>query len=99
MSAQSHGKHAGSYSGSAGHQVMDEEKRKRIREVIGEIQCSHDFKCVEDRDFCMAEDIGVGDRLRCLSVDIQNCTFSDSIGEWRFCVCPLRIYLARKLMW
>jgi len=81
---------------------MREEDRKRIDEILGQMECPKGFKCVEsgfDR-LCKAKDFGNEQYLVCLKKTYPLCQFVlvDDYGhETRFCRCPLRVYLAQNL--
>jgi len=83
--------------------MMEEQIRKRIKEIIGEMSCSKRFKCAELRfeNLCKASDFGDENHLECLQELYPRCEFAlytDSSGKGiRFCRCPLRVYLAREL--
>lgn len=79
--------------------LMKQEIGKEIREIMGEMQCSKNFKCSSYglKKLCKAKDIGKKKHLVCLESDPTDCEFSiDSVSEY-FCSCPLRIFIARKL--
>jgi len=78
---------------------MDQDIREKIKEIVGKIECKHDFCCLKtgfDRP-CKAKDIGLKAYLECLEEDTSLCAFSVSFGSIYFCSCPLRIYICKKL--
>ena len=81
---------------------MKEEDREKIDEILGEMRCPKDFKCVDSgfEDLCKARDFGADEQLLCLEDKSVQCPFAVEC-DWgirlRFCRCPLRIYLARNL--
>ncbi len=82
--------------------MLREHDRIRIQEIIGGMQCPKDFKCAEGgfEDLCKAKDFGVEDSLQCLEETSPPCPFAgvyDYGFQMRFCRCPLRVYLAKKL--
>lgn len=83
--------------------MMKENISKRIREIIGEMDCPKHFKCAKlgFEYLCKARDFGDEHHLECLEDLFPACKFviySDSCGKGtRFCRCPLRVYLAREL--
>ena len=78
---------------------MKIEISEKIREIMGEMLCPANFKCVElgFEELCKSKDIGVDDVLVCLESDSLDCRFSVPFGSEYFCTCPLRIFVARKL--
>jgi hypothetical protein len=78
---------------------MDQDIKKQIKEIIGEIQCPREFCCLKtgfDRA-CKTKDVGLDSYLQCLEEDASQCLFSASFGSTHLCSCPLRIYIAKKL--
>ena len=69
--------------------IMDQEKLKKIKEIMGEMTCTKNFKCAASgfQNVCKANDHGVDDVLLCLEEDHMSCNF----------VVPLRVHLAKKL--
>jgi hypothetical protein len=78
---------------------MEEDYKKKIEEIIGQLKCSKDFECYKAgyENLCKAKDIGLESFLECLEQDLQGCQFSIPFGNTRFCQCPLRVYIAKKL--
>jgi hypothetical protein len=78
---------------------MDQDCKKRIEEIIGEIKCPKDFRCAQSgfENLCKARDFGLDDYLECLEDNPIYCQFSLSFGDGYFCQCPLRVYLSKKL--
>jgi len=75
---------------------MNERTRAHIREIVGAFSCPHDFRCVDEPDFCKVIESVASDHLKCVSLDIQDCHFSDSVEDKRLCSCPLRVYLSKR---
>jgi hypothetical protein len=78
---------------------MREENRKRIEDIIGEMQCPKGFKCAHSgfENLCKARDLGLESFLECLEDHPSSCKFSIFFGDSHFCQCPLRVYLAKHL--
>jgi len=80
---------------------MEQDNRKEIEEIIGQLKCPKDFKCYRSgfETLCKAEDIGMKTYLKCLEEDASHCLFSMSFGSGSmyFCACPLRVYISKKL--
>lgn len=82
---------------------MKEEHKKRIEEILGQIQCPKGFKCTESgfMDLCKAKDFGNQEYLECLEKTIPPCPFALVYDygpeETRFCKCPLRVYIGKNL--
>ena len=78
---------------------MEEEHRRKIEKIIGQLQCPKDFKCTDFgfENLCKARDFGIDDFLECLEDNPSRCSFAFHFGNTYFCQCPLRVYLAKKL--
>ena len=78
---------------------MDEDQRKEIEEILGQMQCPKNFICYESglETLCRARDIGVEMFLECMEEDPKRCSFSVPLGVASLCQCSLRIYIAKKL--
>jgi hypothetical protein len=78
---------------------MDEQIRKKIEEIIGQMKCPKGFTCAGSglEVLCKARDIGLESFLECLAEDRRECPFVVEFGDAFFCQCPLRGYIARKL--
>ena len=79
---------------------MKQEDRKRIEQIIGEMQCPKNFKCAESgfENVCKANDNRLDDFLICLEEYPMACKFVVPFGASYYCRCPLRVYLSKKLM-
>ena len=77
---------------------MDEEIRQKIEEIIGQMQCPKDFKCAKNgfERLCKARDFGLDGYLECLEDNPTQCKFALSFGQTYFCLCPLRVFIAKK---
>jgi len=77
---------------------MEEDQKREIEEIIGELQCPKDFLCYKSglKALCKAQDIGMGQALLCLEKDPQECSFSLPFGQTHYCKCPLRVYIAKR---
>jgi hypothetical protein len=73
--------------------------KRRIQEIMREMKCSKDFECYKSgfTNLSRVKDIGMKTFVECLAENGQACEFSFPFGDRRFCKCPLRIYLAKKL--
>lgn len=78
---------------------MEQDYKKEIEKVIGQMKCPKDFKCYKSglQVVCKARDIGIESFLECLEEDCEWCKFSFHFGNRVFCRCPLRVYIAKKL--
>jgi len=65
---------------------MDEETKKEIEEIIGNMQCSNDFKCYQSgyEALCKAKYIGIKDLLQCL----QKKPMKNTHSFWRVTSLP-----------
>jgi hypothetical protein len=78
---------------------MEEDLKKEIEEIIGQMQCPKDFVCYKSgfETLCRAKEIGVELFLQCLEETPQKCKFSVFLGRSYLCQCPLRFYIFKKL--
>jgi hypothetical protein len=78
---------------------MEEDYRKKIEKIIGQMQCPKDFKCCNSgfETVCKAKDVGLESHLECLEENPFDCQFSVRFGGLYYCDCPLRVYIAKKL--
>ena len=78
---------------------MKEEERKRINDIMGQMQCPKDFSCASSgfANLCKARDFGLDNYLECLEVNPLECTFALPFGDIHLCQCPLRVHLSKKL--
>jgi hypothetical protein len=75
------------------------EQKKKVKEIIGQMQCPHDFRCAESgfENLCKVKDFGLDGYLECLVENPNSCSFALPFKDSYFCQCPLRVYLAKKL--
>ncbi len=78
---------------------MQEEIRRKITEIMGEMTCPKDFECAESGfdKLCSARNIGLESYLECLEPDSRYCTFNLPFSNIYYCRCPLRVYIAQTL--
>ena len=78
---------------------MEEEHKRKMEELIGELKCPKDFRCYQlgFDNLCRAKDIGIESFLVCLEENQRNCKFAVPVKTSYLCHCPLRIYIAKKL--
>ncbi len=78
---------------------MERDKLEQIDKLIGQMECSKDFRCKKwgFEKLCNAVDIGLDNFLECIEEDASYCDFSFFFGNGRYCKCPVRIYLAKHL--
>jgi hypothetical protein len=80
--------------------VMKEQDRMKIEEIMQGMQCPKNFKCADSgfEGLCKAKDFGLETYLECLEENPGNCSFALSFGySYFFCECPLRVFLGKKL--
>lgn len=78
---------------------MDENHKKEIEKIIGQMQCPKGFQCYKSgfETLCKAKAIGQEQlQLVCLEKKPLECKFL-SVKKGYICECPLRIYLAKHL--
>ena len=78
---------------------MEQDHKKEIERIIGQLKCSKDFECYKSgfEALCKAQDIGMVSYLHCLEEEPRNCLFIVTTPDTNYCECPLRVYIARKL--
>jgi hypothetical protein len=78
---------------------MDEEIRKTIEEIMGQLQCPKNFKCAESEFevLCKVKRIGLGNHLECLEQNPSQCKFASPFRNCYLCQCPIRVYIFEKL--
>jgi hypothetical protein len=79
---------------------MDQKDKKGIEELIDGLECPKDFLCYKSKydALCKAKDIGMKSFLVCLEENPRECKFSIDGGDYFFCECPLRNYIAKKIV-
>ena len=79
--------------------MMREKDRARIRELLGKIECPHEFKCAASgfRYLCEAERVGVECEFRCTAEDPGDCVLANNVDGEHHCICPLRKYICENL--
>ena len=88
---------------------MEERHRKKIEELMEEVQCTKDFSCVQSElkelckiadldwdELCKVTDLGWEDYV-CLEESPPECSFASHFGDSYFCKCALRIYICKHL--
>jgi hypothetical protein len=77
---------------------MDEEIRRKMEEIKGQMECLKDFMCIENNfeNLCKAQDFGVNGFVYCLEDNLP-CNFALSFGFKRICQCPLRVFIAKDI--
>ena len=78
---------------------MNQDLKKEIRNLIGNLECLLDFECLKSgvEKACKAKDVGLKEYLECLEDDASHCSFLVSYGSVYFCSCPLRVHVCKKL--
>jgi hypothetical protein len=78
---------------------MERDHEKQIRQIIAAFDCPKDFICYKSgfTNLCKAEDIGLEPYLECFDESSEECMFLLSYANVRYCDCPLRYFIAKKL--
>jgi hypothetical protein len=78
---------------------MEQDIKKQIKEIIGDLQCPELFCCLESGfEFgCKARDVGVENYLACFEESDPPCWFVEPFGNKNYCHCPIRIHICKKL--
>ena len=78
---------------------MESDHEKEIKQLIAQFDCPKNFVCYKSGfdSLCKAEDIGYDPYLECCDESSEECMFLLSYANVRYCDCPLRFYIAKKL--
>jgi hypothetical protein len=80
-------------------EAMSPEHIRGIKEILGLMKCSQDFRCIKAgyQNVCKAKDVGLDNFLECLESDPQDCEFSTQGQGLVLCSCRLRVYLTKTV--
>jgi uncharacterized protein (UPF0335 family) len=72
----------------------------KVKEIIGELRCPKNYQCYRTKykELCKAELLGKLKIVQCLEEDPQGCIFSLLYKDAYYCQCPLRNYIAEKIV-
>jgi len=79
--------------------MREDQHAKKIKEIMGQMQCPHDSQCSRSglKDICGIEDAGIlmfeTEECICPKIDSDGCAFATSFEGVYLCNCPLRLYL------
>ena len=78
---------------------MNEEIRQKIEEIMRQMDCPKNFKCIETgfEQLCKARDTYLENYLDCLDGNPKLCDFALSFGYSYFCHCPLRVFITKQV--
>jgi hypothetical protein len=78
---------------------MEPDHEKKLKELIGDLVCTKDFKCCTEglENLCKAKDIGREVHLECLEASPSLCPFSMSFVTGHLCACHLRVHIVKML--
>ena len=79
--------------------MLEDKDRKRIQEIISEMECPKYFECAQSgfASLCKVAPGSTRERLRCLEDEPSQCVFAFTVGGSYYCDCPLRFYLHDRL--
>jgi hypothetical protein len=79
--------------------MMEKDHRKKLNEIMGQIECSKMFECTTSgfKNLCEAKDYILDDYAICLETIPESCEFAFSLGFKYYCKCPMRVYLVKDL--
>jgi hypothetical protein len=75
--------------------------KKELEAIIGRMQCPKEFTCYTSglKSLCKAKKFDVYESLMCLNdEEAEKCLFSVRYAYKYFCQCPLRNYIAEKIV-
>ena len=80
-------------------EAMKPEHIQGIKEILGSMKCSQDFRCIKAgyQHVCKAKDVGLENFLECLEPDPWDCELSTQFRSSVLCKCPLRVYLTKTV--
>jgi hypothetical protein len=75
------------------------DRQRELNEIIADVDCDKDFECCKSGfvNLCRVKVNEESSFLECLEESSDSCTFSLPCEERRFCLCPVRIYIAKTL--
>ena len=78
---------------------MEEEDRKKIEQIMGEIECPKDFICVKDTcgRLCRVRKSEFNEHLECLEKNPEQCPFAVPLINRHICICQMRMHILQEL--
>jgi hypothetical protein len=78
---------------------MKEEEKKKIEEIMGEIQCPKDFICLKENfdRLCQVKKFESNEHLECLEKNPSQCPFAVAFINRHICICKMRLYIIQTL--
>lgn len=75
------------------------EDRKKIEQLMGEIECPKDFRCIKENfaHLCRAKKFELDEHLECLEKNPSHCPFAIPFIREHICICQMRRYIIQKL--
>jgi hypothetical protein len=77
--------------------TIQQDIQKDVEDIIDGLKCPKDFSCYTSKfnRLCRAKDVGLKSFVVCLASESTECKFSIYFGDFIFCQCPLRVYIAK----
>jgi len=78
---------------------IPQQNKTEIEQIMAEMRCLKDFECYKSEleNLCKVEDIGVDGSVVCVEQTPRACEFSLFLEyNKRLCLCPLRVYIAKR---
>jgi len=78
---------------------MIEQGIKKIEQLMEEIECFKDFKCVKENfnRLCQVRKFELDEHLECLENNPSRCPFAVPFIYWHMCICQMRMHIIQKL--
>ena len=78
---------------------MEEEDRKKIEQLMGEIECPKDFMCLRENldRLCQVRKFESNEHLECLEKNPEQCPFAVPFINRHICICQMRMFIIQKL--
>jgi hypothetical protein len=78
---------------------MKKEDRKKIEQLMRQMECPKDFKCVKENfdHLCQVSEFGFDEHLECLEKNPSHCPFAVPFINRYICICQMRMHIIQKL--
>lgn len=78
---------------------MKKEDRKKIEQLMRQMECPKDFKCVKENfdRLCKVRKFELDDHLECLEKNPSHCPFAIPFIHQHICICQMRMFIIQKL--
>jgi len=76
---------------------MDEDFKKQVKKLAQDTPCEKNYVCLASdfEQLCDTEVTGDDNYLQCLDEDSSECNYSVPGKNYKYCSCPIRIYIKK----